>query len=65
MAPKAASTATTPPTISSPLCPHARAVRFEPSGHAPHLEEPELFNATLKDFAEGLSRARAAQTIES
>ena len=31
--------------------PHARAVRFEGSGHAPHLEEPELFNATVRDFA--------------
>jgi pimeloyl-ACP methyl ester carboxylesterase len=44
--------------------PEARAVRFERSGHAPHLEEPELFNATLKDFAGRLSRARAAQTTE-
>jgi len=42
--------------------PHARAVRFEKSGHAPHLEEPELFNATLKDFADGLSLARSTQT---
>lgn len=38
--------------------PHARAVRFENSGHAPHLEEPALFNATLKDFADSLSLAR-------
>ncbi len=45
--------------------PHARAVRFEKSGHAPHLEEPELFNATLKDFAERLSRPRAAHAIDS
>ena len=37
--------------------PNARAVRFDRSGHAPHLEEPELFNATLRDFAERLSRA--------
>ena len=37
--------------------PHARAVRFEGSGHAPHLEEPELFNATVRDFAARLSRA--------
>jgi pimeloyl-ACP methyl ester carboxylesterase len=44
--------------------PDARAVRFERSGHAPHLEEPDLFNATLKDFAGRLSRARAAQTTE-
>jgi pimeloyl-ACP methyl ester carboxylesterase len=38
--------------------PHARAVRFENSGHAPHLEEPELFNTTLKDFADSLSLTR-------
>lgn len=44
--------------------PHARAVRFEASGHAPHLEEPELFNATLRDFADRLSRARATETTE-
>lgn len=37
--------------------PHARAVRFEGSGHAPHLEEPALFNATVRDFAARLSRA--------
>ena len=44
--------------------PHARAVRFERSGHAPHLEEPELFNATLKDFADRLSRVRTTQATE-
>jgi pimeloyl-ACP methyl ester carboxylesterase len=31
--------------------PHARAVRFEGSGHAPHLEEPERFNRTVAEFA--------------
>ena len=41
--------------------PHARAVRFANSGHAPHLEEPELFNATLTDFADSLSLARTTQ----
>ena len=41
--------------------PHARAVRFENSGHAPHLEEPALFNNTLKDFADRLSLARTHQ----
>lgn len=44
--------------------PRARAVRFDHSGHAPHLEEPELFNRILKDFADGLSPARTAQTTE-
>lgn len=38
--------------------PEARAVRFDRSGHAPHLEEPEAFNRTLSDFAARLSRAR-------
>ena len=42
--------------------PDARAVRFERSGHAPHLEQPELFNATLSDFADRLSRGRPNQT---
>src|SRR4051812_24935905 len=45
--------------------PDARAVRFDRSGHAPHLEEPILFNRTLRDFAARLSRGRAAQPIES
>ena len=45
--------------------PHARAVRFENSGHAPHLEEPELFNATLKDFADRLSLARTPENSNS
>jgi len=38
--------------------PDARAVRFDRSGHAPHLEQPQLFNATLTDFAARLSRGR-------
>jgi pimeloyl-[acyl-carrier protein] methyl ester esterase len=41
--------------------PDARAVRFDRSGHAPHLEQPELFNRTLRDFADRLSRGRANQ----
>jgi pimeloyl-ACP methyl ester carboxylesterase len=45
--------------------PQARAVRFEGSGHAPHLEEPELFNRTLEDFAARLSTARAALPSDS
>ena len=40
--------------------PDARAVRFESSGHAPHLEEPALFNRTLRDFADRLTRMRQA-----
>ena len=42
--------------------PNARAVRFDRSGHAPHLEQPELFNRTLIDFEERLFRARTTQT---
>ena len=41
--------------------PHARAVRFECSGHAPHLEEPELFNRTIRDFAASLPPVRTLQ----
>jgi pimeloyl-ACP methyl ester carboxylesterase len=45
--------------------PDARAVRFDRSGHAPHLEEPLLFNQILRDFAADLSRGRTVQTTES
>ena len=38
--------------------PDARAVMFERSGHAPHLEQPDLFNTTLRDFAASLPRLR-------
>ena len=41
--------------------PDARAVRFDRSGHAPHLEQPETFNAALRDFADRLARVRTAQ----
>ena len=41
------------------VLPDARAVRFGESGHAPHLEQPDLFNRTLTAFAERLSRGRA------
>lgn len=36
--------------------PDARMLRFERSGHAPHIEEPELFNRAIRDFAAGLPR---------
>ncbi|HEX8642011.1 MAG TPA: alpha/beta hydrolase [Allosphingosinicella sp.] len=35
--------------------PNAEAVRFDASGHAPHLEQPELFNRTVSDFADRLT----------
>jgi pimeloyl-ACP methyl ester carboxylesterase len=41
--------------------PNARAVAFERSGHAPHLEQPELFNRILRDFAASLPRLRERQ----
>lgn len=41
--------------------PQAHAVRFEGSGHAPHLEEPDLFNRTLEDFAGRLTRAASSR----
>jgi pimeloyl-[acyl-carrier protein] methyl ester esterase len=44
--------------------PDARAVRFERSGHAPHLEQPELFNQSLTDFADRLFRGRADRNEE-
>lgn len=45
--------------------PNARAVRFEASGHAPHLEQPALFNQVLTDFADRLSCDRSAQVTDS
>ena len=43
--------------------PVARAVRFERSGHAPHLEEADRFNALISDFAASLPPVRQPQTI--
>lgn len=43
--------------------PDARALRFEASGHAPHLEEPERFNRALADFAGRLSRAGLSHAV--
>jgi pimeloyl-ACP methyl ester carboxylesterase len=41
--------------------PNARAVQFDRSGHSPHLEQPELFNQTIKEFAATLPRVREPQ----
>ena len=38
--------------------PNASAVQFDHSGHAPHLEQPELFNRTIRQFAASLPRVR-------
>jgi pimeloyl-ACP methyl ester carboxylesterase len=43
--------------------PHARLIEFGRSGHAPALEEPELFNSTIRSFvAELQSVAETATT---
>jgi pimeloyl-[acyl-carrier protein] methyl ester esterase len=42
--------------------PDARAVPFSRSGHAPHLEEPDRFNALLHDFAASLPPVFQTQT---
>lgn len=41
--------------------PRGRVVTFERSGHAPHIEQPELFNQVIKDFAASLPRVREHQ----
>lgn len=41
--------------------PNASAVQFDRSGHAPQLEQPDLFNAAIRDFAASLPRVRAPQ----
>jgi pimeloyl-ACP methyl ester carboxylesterase len=41
--------------------PNARAVQFDRSGHSPHLEQPELFNRTIQQFAATLPRVREPQ----
>jgi pimeloyl-ACP methyl ester carboxylesterase len=42
--------------------PDARAIRFEGSGHAPHLEQPELFNRTIAEFAASLPPVLQSRT---
>lgn len=41
--------------------PNARALRFDRSGHAPHMEQPELFNDAIRQFAASLPRVRETQ----
>ncbi|HEX8480684.1 MAG TPA: alpha/beta hydrolase [Allosphingosinicella sp.] len=43
--------------------PNARAVAFDRSGHAPHLEQPRLFNDTLRDFAAMLPPVRQPRQL--
>ena len=42
--------------------PRARSVTFDRSGHAPHIEQPELFNAVLREFAAALPPVRQTET---
>lgn len=42
--------------------PNALIIQFEHSGHSPHLEQPELFNQTIRDFAAGLPPVRQPET---
>lgn len=41
--------------------PNGRAIPFSRSGHAPHLEEPERFNALVADFAASLPHIHQKQ----
>jgi pimeloyl-ACP methyl ester carboxylesterase len=43
--------------------PNARAVTFERSGHAPHLEQPDFFNQTLREFAASVPRLCQPQPL--
>jgi len=43
---------------------HARAIEFAASGHAPQIEQSELFNSTIREFAAELSRSPADRTID-
>jgi pimeloyl-ACP methyl ester carboxylesterase len=41
--------------------PQARALSFEGSAHAPHIEQPDLFNTAIREFAASLPRVREVQ----
>jgi len=45
--------------------PDARAIAFQRSGHAPHIEEPALFNQVITDFAARLPQVRTVQTARN
>lgn len=44
------------------LMPHARLLAFDRSGHAPHIEQPDLFNQAIEGFAARLPHARETQS---
>ncbi len=43
--------------------PRARMIEFDRSGHAPAIEQPQLFNTTIKSFVAELEPAREATAI--
>ena len=43
--------------------PNARAIEFQHSGHAPHIEQPELFNRAIREFAASLPRVRQTTAL--
>ncbi|HEX8381709.1 MAG TPA: alpha/beta hydrolase, partial [Allosphingosinicella sp.] len=43
--------------------PDARSMAFDRSGHAPHLEQPRLFNDALRDFAAMLPPVRQPRQL--
>lgn len=43
--------------------PNAEAVQFESSGHSPHLEQPDLFNTIVRQFAAKLPRVHETQAV--
>lgn len=46
------------------VLPNARIIRFESSGHSPHLEQPDLFNRTVREFAASLPPVRVTRTAD-
>jgi len=42
--------------------PNSRRVQFDQSGHTPHMEQPDLFNQVIQDFAASLPQATEIQT---
>lgn len=44
---------------------NARAIRFDESGHAPHIDEADLFNQILRDFAASLPPVPHSTAIQT
>lgn len=44
------------------LMPRAELIAFDRSGHAPHIEQPDLFNTAIEGFAARLPLARETQS---